>query len=85
MQSIKFFLAERQNLAPKQILIKRTLAQIIRQHFDEEVSPDNIRVTRDTIYLSASPALKNALHIKHKMVLKELSETIKQTFNQKTV
>lgn len=76
MEQISLYLAKFACLIPKESVVRECLAEILTRHIGVSIPPELIYLRGSTVFIDASPMIKNILFMNKENVLKELREKL---------
>ena len=76
MEQISLYLTKFKGLVPKESTVQECAAPILSRYIEAPVIPATIRLKGNTVYINASPSVKNILFMHKENILKELHEKL---------
>lgn len=76
MEQISLYLTKFAGLIPKESLVRECLAEILTRHIGVSIPVELIHLRGSTVFVDASPMIRNILFMNKENVLKELREKL---------
>lgn len=79
MEQIALYLKKFTNIIPRERLVREGVVDILKEYSETSIPLENIHMRGNTIFITASPILKNILFMHKKDVLKKLQNRLEKS------
>lgn len=79
MEQISLYLTKFTNFVPQEHLVRENLVEILARYLETPIPLELIHLKGNTVFIDASPMIKNILFMYKEDVLKELKEKLLKT------